>query len=373
MIYTVNGRHFETENKFATTWKTDNSGSSNDNQITLPLISGTVNMLVEWGDGTSDTITAYNQSAVTHTYPQPGTYTVRCSGDCGSWRFDNSGDKDKIITVKSYGDFQIKEIATFDGCNNLTKVEMYNKNISGANIALAAAFRDCINLEEVFISNVSNSISLSQLFSGCDKFNSSVSHWDTSNTTSTSQLFSNCNNFNQPVDNFNTENVTNMSRMFWICPKFNQPVNHFNTSKLSSMYGIFRSCNVFNQPLDNWDTSKVTSMNDMFRNCYVFNQPLDNWDTSKVDDMRYLFNRAYAFNQDISMWNINSLTNAVDMLTSTSFSTENYDKLLIAWNAQTHLDDVPLGVGTTKYSSAAAAARASLVADGWIITDGGLV
>ena len=56
---------------FISTWKTDNtsSGSSTATQVKLPLIStGSYNFVVEWGDSTTSTITAYNQAAVTHTY-----------------------------------------------------------------------------------------------------------------------------------------------------------------------------------------------------------------------------------------------------------------------------------------------------------------
>ena len=53
---------------FVSQWKTDNPGVSNNDQITLPLVSGgTYNFLVQWGDGNSDTITVWNQAETTHT------------------------------------------------------------------------------------------------------------------------------------------------------------------------------------------------------------------------------------------------------------------------------------------------------------------
>jgi len=43
---------------FVTTWKTDNADASNDDQITLPLVSnGSYDFTVYWGDGASGTIT----------------------------------------------------------------------------------------------------------------------------------------------------------------------------------------------------------------------------------------------------------------------------------------------------------------------------
>ena len=59
---------------FISEWKTDNAGTSNDDQITLPLVSsGTYDFTVDWGDGTQDTITSHDQAEVTHTYSAAGT------------------------------------------------------------------------------------------------------------------------------------------------------------------------------------------------------------------------------------------------------------------------------------------------------------
>jgi hypothetical protein len=66
-------------NIFVSTWNTNNTsvGSSASNQIALPLISGgSYNFVVDWGDGSQDTITTWNQTEVTHTYATAGTYTI---------------------------------------------------------------------------------------------------------------------------------------------------------------------------------------------------------------------------------------------------------------------------------------------------------
>src|SRR6056297_2941343 len=38
---------------FVSLWKTDNTGSTLDNQIRFPLTAGTHNFIIDWGDGTS--------------------------------------------------------------------------------------------------------------------------------------------------------------------------------------------------------------------------------------------------------------------------------------------------------------------------------
>ena len=78
---------------FISQWKTDNAGTSNDDQITLPLVSsGTYDFTVDWGDGTQDTITSHDDAAVTHTYPSAGTYTVQIAGTISGWQFDDGGE-----------------------------------------------------------------------------------------------------------------------------------------------------------------------------------------------------------------------------------------------------------------------------------------
>ena len=87
-----------------------------------------------------------------------------------------------------------------------------------------------------------------------------------------------------------------------------------------------------------------------------------------------MFYKNYDFNQDISNWNIGSLTSAGGMLSyGNSFSTTNYDKLLVGWEGQTHNNDVEFACAT-KYTAGgeAEAARNRLINDdGWTITDGG--
>jgi hypothetical protein len=83
-----------------------------------------------------------------------------------------------------------------------------------------------------------------------------------------------------------------------------------------------------------------------------------------------------SFDQDLGDWDITSMTTAANFLTNQTLSTANYDSLLIGWDANTHNNTVTLTAGNSTYSaavSAAATARANLVADGWTITDGGPV
>ena len=73
-------------NIFTSTWNTLNMsvGSSADSQVRLPLIlGGTYNFTVNWGDGTSNNITSWNQAEATHSYNT--TWTQQSMPSSLSW------------------------------------------------------------------------------------------------------------------------------------------------------------------------------------------------------------------------------------------------------------------------------------------------
>jgi len=379
---------------FSSTWKTNNTGSSNDNQIMLPLTNtGTYNFVVEWGDGSSDTITSYTQPEVIHTYSTPGTYNVTMNGVITGFRFNNGGDAEKIIDISEFLALTIIDNAAFYGCANLNISATDAPTIAGGD--LSYMFRGCslltnINPDEWDTSSVTN---MSYMFNSCSKFNQQVSSLNTSNVIDMSNMFYSCLLFNQSLS-FDTAKVENMAAMFRNCYVFNQPLS-FDTSSVEDMGGMFHTCWEFNQPLS-FDTSSVEDMESMFYNCNEFNQALTfntvnvidmsnmfysctsfnqpiNFNTINVTNMENMFTACFTFRQDLGGLNITSLTNAAEMLRPCNIDRENYDKLLIGWAAQTEQPNVTLNVNNlTNYSAGApATARASLVANGWTITDDG--
>ena len=83
--------------EFVISVKTDNAGTSNDNQYTLGWI-GTYD--VDWGDGNNDLGVVDFQ---THTYASPGTYEVKVKATTGRWAIGNGGDRDKNIDILNLG------------------------------------------------------------------------------------------------------------------------------------------------------------------------------------------------------------------------------------------------------------------------------
>ena len=312
----------QNENKsiFFSKWKTDNGGTSNDDQITLPLVSsGTYDFTVDWGDGSQDTITAHDQAEVTHTYPSAGTYTVEITGTISGWQFDDGGDKDKILDVSQWGDlaFGVNE-GHFRGCSNLDVSATDGPDVTGV-----TSLRDCFRDSGIGEADLST--------------------WDVSSVTSMANLFRDS-SFNGDVSQWDVSSVTSMRAMFFDSP--------------------------FNGDVSQWDVSSVTDMAGMF-NGTPFNGDVSAWDVSSVTNMREMF-RFAPFSGDISQWDVSSVTDMVRMFQASSFNAENYSRALIAWSRLPLQSGVEWNASTEYFSGAAAEARAKIAADfGWTISDNG--
>lgn len=323
---------FWTGNAFAFTVKTDNAGTSNDDQFTIPIGNKNLDSTIYWGDDTTTTLTSAdgNYTAITHTYPSAGTYNIyileNATKGFKKIRFNNGGDKLKMMNIANWGivDFDIS--STFYGCSNMTCTATDAPIYAADSNHLANCFRNCTN------------------------FNGAIGNWDLTSTTSIEGMLDGATSFNQPLDSWDTSNLTSIRK-------------------------LFNGATSFNQPLNSWDTSSVTLADFMFEGASAFNQPLNSWDMSSVTTMQKMFLNASAFNQDISAWDFEGLSGSNVMrffIKNSSMSTANYSALLIRWAAQDVLDGLTVDSGTIQYSASAASARQSLLDDdSWSITDGG--
>ena len=300
------------------------TGSTAADQFKLPLVSSlTLNAVVDWGDGSSDTITVFNQAETTHTYDTSSTteFTVSITGDLSGWQFNNGGDRLKMLNVVSWESLNISVSSGFYGCTNLTATATDAPLITST--SLGNYFRSCTNFNgDVGNWDISNVTSMSTMFREATSFNNggndSIKDWNTSAVTNMAQLFDGDNfnmSFNQPL-NWNVSNVTNMSFMFRRAISFNQNIGSWDVSAVLNMSGMFNVAIAFNQDIGSWDTSAVTTMSSMFSGANSFDQNIGSWDTSAVTNMQSMFTNATAFNQDIESWDVSSVTNMSGMFNS---------------------------------------------------------
>ena len=355
-------------NPFITVWETTNTGSSNSNQITLPLeSSGFYNFNVNWGDGNTNTITTYNQAETTHTYSSPGEYTVTITGPCSGFAFKNAGDRQKILRVVRWGNVNLgnginvgnnNNDGIFHGCINLdlssvqdvlnlssmetTRYMFKNctslttiNNVNSWNVStitsMEGMFFDAINFNQSLNSwNVSNVVNMSNMFRNATNFNSDISSWDVSKVINMSGMFNGFiqrTNFNQPIDSWNVSNVVGMRSMFALS-NFNQPIGSWNVGKVTTMEQMFTGSPNFNQNLNSWNVSSVTNMARMFNGATSFNGSIISWNVGNVTNMSDMFASATVFNQNIGSWNVSSVTNMSEMFENAT----NFNQNIGNWN-----------------------------------------
>ena len=297
------------EDTFVSTWKTDNAGTSGSTQITLPLeAGGTYDFGINWGDGSSSKITAYDQAEVTHTYPIAGTYKVKIDGVINGWRFNDGGDKAKITDISQWGDLLIgNSTGYFYGCSSLDVSATDVLDVSNVT-TLERALQDCTSLTTLDVSN-----------------------WELNTDEGVSISFN---------DTF--QSCTRLTTL---------DVSNWGVSSVTTFYKAFYSCGLLDGlDVSNWDVSSVTSFYAAFLNCSnLTTLDVSNWDVSSVTTFKYAFYQCGLLDGlDISGFAIPELTNATEMLTGTTIA--NYSDVLINWAAQdTIKSNVVFGAGANTY------------------------
>ncbi len=277
---------------------------------------GTFNAIVDWGDGSSSTITTYNSGDLVHTYASAGDHAISISGTFPSILFySNASSATKVIAVTNFGEvgWQGSLGRSFWGCTNMTS------------------------------------------------FTSGVT--DTSSVDSLTNMFQNCENLaSVDMSSFDTSSVTNMVQTFYNCSSITSiDVSSWDVSSVTNMYAMFADCHLLETVnVSNWDTSSVTTMYIMFGNA--------GRDISGTFDIIGVEN----FNIEALNTYFQSLRDFI--LPPVALPTARYDAWLINLDAQTSPHLSLVGFGSSQYTAggAAEAARANLISsDGWTITDGG--
>lgn len=273
-----------------------NTELSTGTTIEIPL-SGVVNVNINWGDDSIETVT--NSGNLLHTYTTDGVYEVSITGSLEKFGgFSGDEENRKSLTmVESWGDLGIT--------------------------SLYRAFLDCINLTDVPDSLPSTVTNLGGTFINAISFNDDINSWDVSNVTDMSWMFASATSFNQPIGSWKVDSVTNMASMFSSADVFNQDIGQWNVSNVAKMNFMFHFTDSFNQDISNWDVGKVTKFTAMFQGASSFNQNIGKWNVGGAYDMDFMFNGASSFNGDVEKWDVGKVAGMYAMFSSTeSFNRE---------------------------------------------------
>lgn len=314
-------------------------------QIDLYLEQGgTYNFTVDWADGNTDTITAYNDADLPHTYDTPDTYVISVQGTYNGTPLHpgtSLGISTQLKKIHDWGPWKNDTASGLYNNINLTKVPNYKpeNNLQGFN----NLFRNCINLDDVPADGFDN-----------------LKQWDVSDIKDFNYCFYDCD---------------------WSSQAFGE---NWNVAAATGMRGMFGRTNITDVTLSGWDVSNVTDFGFMFQNvtqAAFANIAFENWNTSSATTMDNMFANTQ-MDRDLSTWDFRNLTAGglagfrFNSNAGQGMSTANYDALLARWVEQAPLMPVMTGIAVgvgTNYSAAGAANRLILTDTyNWTITQDGV-
>ena len=230
--------------------------------------------------------------------------------------FHKFNTKGKYKIIYSFKNNINSTFSMFDGCSNLTSIDLSNFNTNNVN-NMKRMFYECSSLTTIDLSNfnTNNVTDMANMFLGCSSLTTiDLSNFNTNNVTNMASMFYECSSLtNIDLSNFNTNKVTDMKSMFAYCSSLsNIDLSNFNTNKVTDMTSIFAYCSSLkNVNLSSFHTSNVTDMKSMFANCSSLTTiDLSNFNTNNVTDVSGMFYGCSSLKDiDLSIFNTNKVTN----------------------------------------------------------------
>jgi len=333
--------------------KTDNTGTSNNNQFQFTGAEGNYNVIAKQGNVIVQTFNDLEDEE-TITLPSAGIYDLevfpKASNGFDRIRFDEIGDKLKALDVKQWGTIAWSSFRdAFFGCENMLVTATDIPDLSQVN-------------------------DLGSMFFGALSANPDTSNWDVSSVTDMSSMFRNTSSANPDVSNWDVSSVTDMKNMFRSATSVNPDTSNWDVSSVTNISRMFQNTNNANPDVSNWDTSNVEAVFNMFNNASSANPDTSNWDVSSVTNMGSMFKGATSANPDTSNWDVSSVTDMDYMFENSNLSVENLTSIYENWSQLNLQQNVSFSAGNTKYNASGQAGKDILVNTyNWTITDGGQV
>jgi hypothetical protein len=250
------------KDKFIFTVQTDNAGTSNDNQFTIPTTGTGYNYKVETSDGQS---IDGNTGDTTITFPTAGTYTVKIIGDFPRIYFNNGGDCLKLLDVSNFGNYALGSTSqeeAFNGCSNMVISASDIGHFENV-VSFSQAWFGCESLTSFPLIDTSSGDSYTQTWRGCDLL-ASFPLINTSNATTFNSTWRGCNSLTSfPL--IDTSNINNFGGTWRDCVGLTSfPL--IDTSSGTVFNNAWRSCILLTSfPLIN--TSNASSFNSTWNGC----------------------------------------------------------------------------------------------------------
>lgn len=183
---------------------------------------------IQWGDGTVDLNVTGD---ISHTYANTTTqpYQVRISGDFPAIYFNDSGDKDALISVDQWGNISWKTfLKAFWGCTNMEVGEFAG------------------------VPNLAHVTSMKRAFQSCNRLiGTSMSAWDVSTIDNMDHAFQNAWAFNADLTGWATHSLSRAVRTFKKASSFDQDLGGWDFSNLSNAEGMLDNSGLSTENYDN--------------------------------------------------------------------------------------------------------------------------
>jgi len=245
------------ESPFIMTVKTDNAGTSNTNQYTIPTFGTGYNYNVLTSDGQNILGVTGN---LTITFPTIGSYDIEITGVFPNIFNNNVGDKLKITQLKQWGNNPFLSFsAAFYGCSNMIVTATDSPNLTNCN-SLVFMFRGCTNYTGGNLTgwDVSNITTFEGVFLFCPNFDANVSNWDVTGVSSTNDFlnFFRGTKFSGDISNWNVSNVFKIELFAHNDTFFVSNISNWNVSNVTRAFDAFTGLTVSYPHLDsiynNW-------------------------------------------------------------------------------------------------------------------------
>ena len=293
--------------------------------ITLPLVNGfNYNFTVDWGDGSSSTVTSYSDIDKNHTYTSAGDYVVTLVGSAERIGLNNSGnDRFKLISIPYLGNLNYISLeGAFYGAENL---EYFAGGTTSSVTTMSNMFRNCNSLSNIDLStfDTSNVSSMSGMFYDADGItNLDLSSFVTTSLQDMSYMFYQAENIaTLDISSFDTSSVTDLTFTFrGMSDLASLDLSNFNTANVLGMSGAFAyMTSLTSLDLSSFNTSNVTSMGAMFEgSSSLTSLDVSSFNTSSVTAMSYMFTNVPLSSLDLSHFNTSQVTGMVRMFSGMS-------------------------------------------------------
>jgi hypothetical protein len=251
------------------------TGGDPTDVFNLPLISGNnYEFDIDWGDGTTGTVTAWNDSNKNHTYTTGGIYTVLIAGVFEGFSFNLGSESLKLTEIEELGSLTFANSATgaFGGATNLSAIDASKELKTTGVTTFNQFYRDCALLTAVPMMDMTSNDNSHLMFRVCTGL-TSLPDFDMGAPTEFKETFFGMSNVtdlsNITVD---TSNVQNLQQVFYDNRKLTA-IPYLDTTSATSLFGLFRNCHVLTSvgtPDGNHlNTQNVTNFSNTFRDCRV--------------------------------------------------------------------------------------------------------